>query len=168
MEVWKALDRFREDGGHSLKNFIYNRARYSALDFVRENRYFTNGGSRTGRVEDSFSLATKTYGESSDETIQDAIADADYEPPRKQNVDIDDLINCACGSYRKILRRYFIDRLKMREIAGEMGVGESRASQLISEGLATAKHRISQEFHFRGKLLQGGNGDSHHGTDEAA
>lgn len=131
-----------EKGGFST--FIVPRIKGAIIDYMRTQRMFLSGGKRNGRTETRESLGADVP---SDEFRQAEVraslelraADALHAELREQ---VEDFLSTLRPSRRRVIEGYFLEFKTMRECGVEVGLTQTRISQIIDDALTTMRLRF--------------------------
>lgn len=151
MAVFEALPRFDAGRGCKVETWIAPRIFGALRDYARRMGRLLHGGARTGRVERLVSIDQTIQRRSCDRPI--AVKDLIQSPPdRGRAYSADGWSGVTAGlsqRERLLLTEYFIGGRTMREIAGGLGLSESRISQQMSRLLARLRVADEQDGRVR-------------------
>lgn len=151
MGAFTSLDRYRPALG-GIATYFGLRMQGSITDYLRKQRL--RGYGRT-RVDRDDAPKVKSY-DGLNQSIKDAcrpesgraatVLEPYHDPREWESIDIDDWLEQLSVREQTLLRRYYIDGATFLQIADELGISESRVSQLHKQVMPRLRGRIRNDF----------------------
>jgi RNA polymerase sigma factor (sigma-70 family) len=147
--VVESLHRFDAGRGLQLETWIYWRVMGAMRDYARNCRFLQGGRrARTGQRENVQSIYLTLSDDDTGKTVR--LVDVLHASPAEPNCDWPGLLRGFSKRERIILISYFVLDRTMKQIAEDLGIGESRVSQLMTQllnrlrDLEASEHRVSE------------------------
>lgn len=147
-----AARKYNPNKGASFHTYAMKKVHGRISDELRDGNFLSRAARKRGVRSPLFhSAATVLAEDSRNVTLSDVLEDKS-EPAgfRSEQLDaLSDIVGPLPARKRHVIARYFVDDWTMKEIGAELGIGQSRVSQMLSSAL-----RFIRERNSRGRLTQ--------------
>ena len=146
--VLKAIDLYKVEDKGSFKTYVSICIKGKILQFLRDKAYTIKPPRdlKENETRNIISLDEAVFSADGAETVLDRISDEDFEQTYENKKMIEFALNKLANQEKEAIYKYYIEGLKKKEIAQELGVSAMQVTRLIKRALKKMYKIISKDI----------------------